>query len=246
MNANKWAVETFDLTKVYGTQTVIKPLNIKIPYGKVFGLLGTNGAGKTTLMKIISGLSLPTSGTFTIYGKKAFPRTSEIKKIVGLIPQDNNLEREFTVEEALRIYARLFGVKNIASRVEEIIEQFSLEDMRKKIIRGLSGGMMRRVLIARALLPKPELLLLDEPTVGLDPDVRHSIWDIIDKLRAEGKTIIFTTHYMEEAEKLCDHIAIFKKGELVLSVTKEALQEKIGHDVKDLENLFLHLARGGK
>ena len=243
--AEHLAIETIELTKVYDHHTVIKPLNLKVPCGGVFGLLGPNGAGKTTLMKVMAGLGKPSSGKLFLFGEDATgDRSPALKRRVGLIPQENNLDREFTVEETLKVYGMLFGVENLAARVEETILRFQLQDMQKKTVRSLSGGMMRRVLIARSLMPDPELILLDEPTVGLDPDVRAVIWDIIDDLRTAGKTLIFTTHYMEEAERLCDAIAIFRAGEIVLSDTKENLQRRIGCDAQDLENLFIRLARG--
>ena len=241
----RYAIEARGIKKIYKGATVLQPLDLSIPAGGVFGLLGPNGAGKTTLMKIIAGLVRPEEGELFIFGQNAAERTTTLKRLVGLVPQDNNLEREFTVREALMMYGRLFGVEALSETVEATIARFELEDMQSKTIRSLSGGMMRRVLIARSLMPNPELLLLDEPTVGLDPDVRQGIWDIISSLSAEGKTIIFTTHYMEEAVKLCNRIAIFREGSLVVSETKEKLQQRIGNGADDLEKLFIRLSRGG-
>lgn len=241
----RYAIEARGIKKIYKGATVLQPLDLSIPAGGVFGLLGPNGAGKTTLMKIIAGLVRPEEGELFIFGQNAAERTTTLKRLVGLVPQDNNLEREFTVREALTMYGRLFGVEVLSETVEATIARFELEDMQSKTIRSLSGGMMRRVLIARSLMPNPELLLLDEPTVGLDPDVRQGIWDIISSLSAEGKTIIFTTHYMEEAVKLCNRIAIFREGSLVVSETKEKLQQRIGNGADDLEKLFIRLSRGG-
>lgn len=245
MEIGKIAVETQSLIKKYNKQTVIDNLSMKIPIGGIYGLLGPNGAGKTTLMKMIAGLVRPDAGKLFVYGHDTADRDENLKKLIGLIPQDSNMEREFTVEESLKIYGRLFRIANLEQCVEDTIEKFNLQDMRKKIIRGLSGGMMRRVLIARCLMTDPQLVLLDEPTVGLDPDVRQTIWDIIQQLRTEGRTLIFTTHYMEEAQRLCDTIAIFRRGKLVLSDSNEHLQMQIGHDVKDLEDLFIKLSREG-
>lgn len=241
----EYAIEARGLTKSYKGTTVLGPLDLSVPAGGVFGLLGPNGAGKTTLMKIVAGLVRPDEGTISIFGRDAKNRTTELKRLVGLIPQDNNLEREFTVREALTTYGRLFGLSDLRGAAEEAIARFDLGEMQDKTIRSLSGGMMRRVLIARSLLPKPELILLDEPTVGLDPDVRQDIWDIIAALAREGKTLIFTTHYMEEAVRLCDRIAIFRLGRLVVSETKESLQSRIGSGADDLEKLFIRLSRGG-
>lgn len=240
------AVEARGLTKAYDDHAVIKSLQFSVPRGGVFGLLGPNGAGKTTLMKMIAGISKPTSGSLWLFGEAAGgERSPALKRRVGLIPQDSNLEREFSVEEALKVYGMLFGVSDLKAAVERTIARFSLQEMRKKRVGTLSGGMMRRVLIARSLMPDPELILLDEPTVGLDPDVRSDIWQIIIDLRRLGKTLIFTTHYMEEAERLCDYIAILRAGEIALADTKESLQRRIGAEARDLENLFIRLAREG-
>ena len=241
----EYAIEARGLTKSYKGTTVLGPLDLSVPAGGVFGLLGPNGAGKTTLMKIVAGLVRPDEGTISIFGRDAKNRTTELKRLVGLIPQDNNLERELTVREALTTYGRLFGLSDLCGAAEEAIERFDLGEMQDKTIRSLSGGMMRRVLIARSLMPKPELILLDEPTVGLDHDVRPVIWDIIAALAREGKTQILTTHYMEEAVRLCDRIAIFRLGRLVVSETKESLQSRIGSGADDLEKLFIRLSRGG-
>ncbi len=239
------AVMAHHLGKSYQNREIIKDLTLQIPRGGIFGLLGPNGAGKTTLMKMIAGLSKPTKGCITIFGQKAEPRSVALKRRVGLIPQDSNLEREFSVEEALTVYARLFGLPNMETAVDETMERFHLHDMRHKNIRRLSGGMMRRVLIARTLMSDPELLLLDEPTVGLDVDVRQEIWQIVQALAAEGRTIVLTTHYMEEAERLCQYIAILKGGNLVVCDTvseiKEMIQKAQGN--ASLEEFLIQLAK---
>ena len=243
------AVEVTDLCKIYGGQRVIDDLTLTVPAGGIFGLLGPNGAGKTTLMKIMAGLVRPTAGKLKIFGTDASVRKPNMKCRVGLAPQDNNMERELTVEETLTVYGRMFGVSQLKRRVEETIEEFSLGDMRKKVVRSLSGGMMRRALIARTLMPKPELLLLDEPTVGLDPDVRHEIWEIIRNLSKAGKTIVLTTHYMDEAEKLCEQIAILKAGRLAFLDTPEGIERRFGGadaNGEALEMLFIQLAKEGR
>ncbi|HWR28250.1 MAG TPA: ABC transporter ATP-binding protein [Negativicutes bacterium] len=243
------AVEAARLCKIYDGKNVIDNLSLTIPVGGVFGLLGPNGAGKTTLMKIMAGLVRPTVGTLTIFGEDAVARKSDMKCKVGLAPQDNNMERELSVEETLTVYGRMFGVPQLKRRVEETIEEFSLGDMRRKVVRTLSGGMMRRALIARTLMPKPELLLLDEPTVGLDPDVRHEIWEIIRNLASAGKTIVLTTHYMDEAEKLCEKIAILKAGRLAFLDTPEGIRNRFGgvdSNGEALETLFIQLAKEGR
>jgi ABC-type multidrug transport system ATPase subunit len=222
-------------------------ISLTVAAGQVFGLLGPNGAGKTTLMKITAGLVRPTAGTVSIFGLDASVRTPQLRRLVGIVPQESNLERELTVTEALTVYGRLFGLNGLAERVEEIIAAYSLEGMRHKRVGVLSGGMMRRVLIARALMPKPQLILLDEPTVGLDPDIRQEIWQIIRELAVAGKTVLLTTHYMEEAAKLCAHIAILKTGRLALLATPAEIQRRsggTGSNEEALEALFIQLAKG--
>ena len=242
------AVTIENLVKQYNGQTVINDLTLTIPRLGIFGLLGPNGAGKTTLMKILSGLVRPTGGNLTIFGENALADRSAIKRLVGLAPQDNNMERELTVEETLQVYGRLFGVTSLRQRVEETIERFALGDMRRKLVRNLSGGMMRRALIARTLMVEPQLLLLDEPTVGLDPDVRHEIWEIVKNLAQSGKTIVLTTHYMDEAEKLCDQIAMLKDGQLAVLDTPAGIRDRFGgaDGGGALENLFIQLAKEGR
>lgn len=241
------ALSLAGVTKRYREHTLLDNICLNVAAGQIFGLLGPNGAGKTTLMKIVAGLVRPTAGTVTIYGMDAAQRTQQLRRLVGIVPQDSNLERELTVTEALTVYGRLFGLESLHERVEETIAAFSLQGMRQKRVGRLSGGMMRRVLIARALLPKPQLLLLDEPTVGLDPDVRQEIWQIIQELAASGKTMLLTTHYMEEAARLCAHIALLKAGRLALVATPEEIQQRYGSAASNeeaLEALFIQLAKG--
>lgn len=241
------ALSLAGVTKRYREHTLLDNICLSVDAGQIFGLLGPNGAGKTTLMKIVAGLVRPTAGTVTIFGIDAAQQTPQLRRLVGIVPQDSNLERELTVTEALTVYGRLFGLESLRERVEETIAAFSLQGMRQKRVGRLSGGMMRRVLIARALLPKPQLLLLDEPTVGLDPDVRQEIWQIIQDLAASGKTMLLTTHYMEEAARLCAHIALLKAGRLALVATPEEIQQRYGGSASNeeaLEALFIQLAKG--
>jgi len=244
-----YGVTLTDVTKVYEKQKVLDQLSLTVTAGEVFGLLGPNGAGKTTAMKVIAGLVHPNSGSAQIFGFDTACKSVTVKKLVGLVPQDNNLERELTVEEALRVYGRLFAIPDLKRQVEEKIEEFYLGSVRKKRVGLLSGGMARRVLIARALLPHPKLLLLDEPTVGLDPDVRNEIWEIIRRLAAEGKTVVLTTHYMEEAEKLCHRVAMLRSGRLVLLDTPEGIRNRLGTTdsaATALETVFIQLAKEGR
>lgn len=241
------ALSLSGVTKRCREHTLLDNICLNVDGGQIFGLLGPNGAGKTTLMKIVAGLVRPTAGTVSIFGIDTAQQTPQLRRLVGIVPQDSNLERELTVTEALTVYGRLFGLESLRERVEETIAAFSLQGMREKRVGRLSGGMMRRVLIARALLPKPQLLLLDEPTVGLDPDVRQEIWQIIQELAAAGKTMLLTTHYMEEAARLCAHIALLKAGRLALVATPDEIQQRYGGTASNeeaLEALFIQLAKG--
>lgn len=243
----EYVLSLCQVCKSYDQQTVIDHVSLRVAKGEIFGLLGPNGAGKTTLMKLIAGLSRPSAGSIEIASKGVAQNAINRKRYIGLVPQESNLERELTVEEALLVYARLFGVENAEQRTVEIMNAFDLMIMRKKKVNVLSGGMARRALIARALLPHPQLLLLDEPTVGLDPDVRQDIWHIIRTLAAAGKTIFMTTHYMDEAEQLCHRIALLKSGRIVATGTPETLKALATNEAGlqiTLEKAFLQLIRG--
>ncbi len=240
------ALELSNVCKVYQGKTVVDHLSLSVNSGEIFGLVGPNGAGKTTLMKMIAGLSRPASGTVRIFGRDGIREHAAIKPLLGWVPQDNNLERELTVREVLVIYARLYAVPQAKSRVQQVIDEFGLESFSDKEIGFLSGGMARRVLIARAMLPEPAMLLLDEPTVGLDPDVRQDIWLLIRRLAGEEKTIFMTTHYMDEAEQLCDRLALLKAGKIVITGTPvmfKQLADEAGDREITLEKAFLRLIR---
>lgn len=225
---------------------VVDHLSLTVNKGEVFGLVGPNGAGKTTLMKIIAGLSRPAAGRVRIFGRDGISERLSIKPLIGWVPQDNNLERELTVKEALLLYARLYNLSRVKLRVEQVMTEFNLEKMQDISIGVLSGGMARRVLIARAVLPEPSMLLLDEPTVGLDPDVRQDIWQLIRRLASEEKTIFMTTHYMDEADQLCHRLALLKAGRVIAAGTpamiKELADETDGAPFT-LEKAFLRLIR---
>lgn len=240
------ALELNRICKYYQDKTVVDHLSLTVNSGEIFGLVGPNGAGKTTLMKIIAGLSRPAAGTVRVFGRDAGREHADIKPLIGWVPQDNNLERELTVEEALSLYARLYAVPESKMRVRQVMAAFNLEEFGKKEIGVLSGGMARRVLIARAVLPEPAMLLLDEPTVGLDPDVRQDIWQLIRRLASDEKTIFMTTHYMDEAEQLCDRLALLKAGRVVASGTPvmlKQLADEAGDREITLEKAFLRLIR---
>lgn len=230
------------INKKIKDKVILKDITFSLNEGEILGLLGPNGAGKTTMMKIISGLSLANSGKIEILGFDANKERNKIKSQIGFVMQDNNMEREFSVKEALVYYARLYKVKNYKRAVEDMISQFEMNDWQDRKIDNLSGGMARKAMIARALLVKPKILLLDEPSVGLDPDVRYDIWQEIKKLKKMGISVIITTHYMEEADYLCDKIAILKQGVLLALDEVEKIKQIMRKDAeKDitLEKAFL-------
>lgn len=227
------------VSKVYDKRLVLREVSLEVFPGEVVGLLGPNGAGKTTLMKILSGLTKPVSGQVTLNGWDLSERRQEAHSRIGLIPQENNLERDLTVREALRCYGWLFGVQNIEEKIGVLAEKLEFTEMLNTLSAKLSGGYARRVLIARALLPDPDILLLDEPSVGLDPDVRHQLWDIIRTLKKQKKAVLLTTHYMEEAEALCDRVYFLQKGKVAWHGDPSSLSQ----EDKGLEDLFLEIVR---
>lgn len=235
-------LEIINVKKSYQDKEVLKDVSMNVSKGEVIGLLGPNGAGKSTLMKIISGLAKLNGGQILLNGNPISEGGATIKKRIGVIPQENNLERELNVREALYCYSLLFGVENFEERLEQIGKIIDLSSVWDKTVRQLSGGYARRVMIARALLPDPDLLLLDEPSVGLDPDARSQLWALIRQVASEGKGILITTHYMEEAAQLCDRIYFLNHGVVAWQGTPKQLQD----DNTTLENLFLNLAREGR
>ena len=205
------------LCKNYGSTPVVRDLDLAILSGTCYGLLGPNGAGKTTTLRMLLGLSPPTSGTLKVFDRDITAHPREIRARTGVVPQADNLDPDFTVAENLRVYAQYFrlGGPEIEQRIDRLLKMVELENQRHMRIPKLSGGMKRRLTIARALINEPELLVLDEPTTGLDPQARHMIWALVHRLKRSGKTILLTTHYMEEAERLCDNIGIIDNGRLL-------------------------------
>lgn len=201
----------------------LKGIDLSIPRGSVFGLLGPNGAGKSTLINILAGLVLKTSGRVSIWGfdQDANPRQSRAS--IGVMPQELNLDPFFTPRGALEVQAGLYGVPKSERRSDEILRMIGLEDKAEAYARTLSGGMRRRLLLGKALVHRPHILVLDEPTAGVDIELRQMLWDNIRKLNAQGMTIILTTHYLEEAEEMCDEIAIINQGEVVARDTTSNL-----------------------
>lgn len=209
------------INKSYGTVHAVKNLSFTVPKSICFGLLGPNGAGKTTMMKMIYGVNnrnyIP-EGKLSVFGYDPQTNALAIKFISGVVPQDNNLDDELNVEQNLQVFAKFYNLPDDQAkrRINELLEFMELTDKNKARLRELSGGMKRRLIIARALLNNPQLLILDEPTTGLDPQVRLLIWEKLRNLRKNGMTILLTTHYMEEAFQICDRIIIMNKGEKII------------------------------
>ncbi|KAA3629257.1 MAG: ATP-binding cassette domain-containing protein [Proteobacteria bacterium] len=205
------------LTKRFGASEVVRGIDFDVRQGSCFGLLGPNGAGKTTTLRMILGISDPSGGHLSVFGEPVPGAGRAVRARMGVVPQIDNLDPDFTVVENLRIYASYFRLSGSAleRRIDELIKFVELTEKRDVRIETLSGGMKRRLSIARALVNDPDLLILDEPTTGLDPQVRHMIWGRLRELKKAGKTLLLTTHYMEEAERLCDELIIMDKGSIL-------------------------------
>ena len=215
------------LTKTYGGTDVVRGLDLDVQRGQCFGLLGPNGAGKTTTLRLLLGLIEPDAGSIELAGIAVPQRAREARMKIGVVPQMDNLDPDFSVRENLLAYGRYFGMSKtaVAARVPELLEFAGLASKGDAQISQLSGGMKRRLTLARALVHDPDILFLDEPTTGLDPQARHLIWQGLRRLIAEGKTIVLTTHFMDEAERLTDRLAILDHGRVVVEGAPRALIE---------------------
>ncbi|MBF0507307.1 MAG: ATP-binding cassette domain-containing protein [Deltaproteobacteria bacterium] len=229
-------IEVINLCKSYGKIKAVDDLSFTINQGEIFGLLGPNGAGKTTTIKMLTTLTKPDSGRCIINGIDVVDQPLEIKRNIGAVPQENNLERELTAYENLLIYGMLHNVAEMKEKIDEALKVVDLWDRRDSIVTGFSGGMQRRLLLARALLPEPPVLFLDEPSIGLDPQIRRQMWDIIRKTKIDGRTVIITTHYIEEAAALCDTVGILSKGRLIALDTPQNLKTTVGEYVVEFLN----------
>ena len=221
-------IEAAHLVKTYATTNAVDDLSFEVAPGESFGLLGPNGAGKSTTMRMVGAVSTRTSGSLTILGMDPNEHGPEIRAQLGVVPQQDNLDTELRVRENLLVYGRYFGIPRavVAKRADELLEFAQLSDRAKAKVDDLSGGMKRRLTIARALVNDPRILLLDEPTTGLDPQARHILWDRLFRLKEQGTTLLLTTHYMDEAEQLCDRLVVVDKGRIMaegspLSLIKE-------------------------
>jgi ABC-2 type transport system ATP-binding protein len=221
-------IEIIDVSKVFGEFTAVDNVNLKIESGEFLGLLGPNGAGKTTLIKLLTGLLKPTSGAIYIDGEKMSRSNMEIKKRIGVVPQYTNLDKELTVYENLIFAAKLFKIKGYKDKIEELLTFIELEEHKNKKAMNLSGGMQRRLMIAKALINDPDIIFLDEPTVGIDLNGRRKIWDILKGMKAIGKTVLLTTHYIEEADYLCNQVCLINNGKVFKKETPEKLKDDLG------------------
>jgi lipooligosaccharide transport system ATP-binding protein len=203
--------------KSYGRREVVCGIDLELHAGECFGLLGPNGAGKTTTLRLALGLSEPDSGSISLLGHPIPRNASEARLRVGVLPQMDNLDPDFTVFENLLVYGRYFGIPDaeISSRIPQLLQFAGLEGRAESRIQALSGGMKRRLSLARSLINDPDLIVLDEPTTGLDPQARHLIWERLKQLAAQGKTILLTTHFMDEAERLCHRVAVMDNGRII-------------------------------
>ncbi len=229
----EFALEIRDLKKTYNSTVALKGIDLTIEQGEFYGFLGPNGAGKTTTINIVTGLTNKTSGSVSVFGVDVVSDYRKARRLVGLSPQEPNLDFFFPADTVLNLQGGYFGMnaRERKERTEELLEYFGLTEHRKKPFRKLSGGLKRRLLIARAMMHKPKLLILDEPTAGVDVELRRKIWNSMTELKENGTTILLTTHYIEEAEELCDKIAIINNGEIIRDAEKNELMKEIQYQV---------------
>ena len=218
-------VEARGLVKRFGTFTAVDGIDVAVEPGEAFGFLGPNGAGKSSTMRMIGCVSPPSDGRLEVLGMDVHTRGREIRARLGVVPQQDNLDEELSVRENLQVYGRYFGLPRgvVRERAEQLLQFVQLADRADDRVEPLSGGMKRRLTIARALVNEPDLLLLDEPTTGLDPQARHVVWERLYRLKASGVTLILTTHYMDEAEQLCDRLVVMDQGRIVAEGSPRAL-----------------------
>jgi lipooligosaccharide transport system ATP-binding protein len=225
------------LEKKFGDFVAVDKIDFEVREGESFGFLGPNGAGKTSTMRMIGAVSPITSGTLSVLGLDPMEDGPQLRSRLGVVPQENNLDEELSVEDNLLMYGRYFDLDRttIKERIDELLEFVQLEDKRSSKVAALSGGMKRRAIIARGLINDPEVYILDEPTTGLDPQARHVLWDRLYRLKQQGVTLIITTHYMDEAEQLCDRLVVMDKGEIVAEGSpRELIETYTPRDVVEL------------
>jgi len=232
------AIKTVDLSKTYAgsgrmpPKEALKGVSLTIPQGSFFGLLGPNGAGKSTLINILAGLVNKTAGDAKVWGYDIEDEMREARRSIGVVPQELNIDPFFSPRELLDVQAGLYGVPKAERKTDDILKQVGLLDKADAYARSLSGGMRRRLLVAKAMVHQPPILVLDEPTAGVDVELRHQLWESVKALNEAGTTVLLTTHYLEEAEQLCDRIAIINHGRLIACDTTAALLQRL--DIKEL------------
>ena len=234
------ALRVEKLKKTYSTGVLaLDGVSLEVGAGKFFGLLGPNGAGKTTLINSIVSLARPDSGSVEVFGRDAYEEFREARRMIGVSPQEINLDKFLTVEETMLFHAGYYGVpkEKARERAGELLERFALTEKRKQRVNTLSGGMKRRVLFARALMHDPKVLFLDEPTAGVDVELRYKLWGYIRELNHGGLTILLTTHYLEEAEALCEEVALINGGKIAAQGTSAELKERYGS--ASIEEVYL-------
>lgn len=232
------ALSAVQLVKKYNGIPAVKGITLEINEGECFGILGPNGAGKSTFLKMIYGQILPTSGDLYVLGMNTKTQLTEIKSRIGVVPQEDGLDTDFSAVENLKLFSTYFKMDSSSAeaRAEHLLHEMKLSEQQHQHVETLSGGMKRRLAVARSLLHEPQMLILDEPTTGLDPQARLWIWNYFEKLKTQKKTIVLTTHYMEEAERLCDRIAIVDHGTVLdIGTAKELVQKYIGVEVIELD-----------
>ncbi|TEU13255.1 MAG: ATP-binding cassette domain-containing protein, partial [Hadesarchaea archaeon] len=223
-------VETHDLTKVFNGRNAVDSLDLEIEEGEFFGLLGPNGAGKSTTVAMLSTILRPTRGTVTIAGYDIKRQAKEIRRLIGVVPQEFGLYDELTAAENLAYFGKLHGVEGgkLKVRIEELLRLVQLQDRANDLVKTFSGGMKHRLNLVMGLIHEPKLLFLDEPTTGLDPQARLAVWELIKRFQSEGVTILLTTHYMEEADYLCERVAIMDRGKVIALDSPARLKRSIG------------------
>jgi ABC-2 type transport system ATP-binding protein len=233
-------IEAKDLVKIYGKKEVVSNVDLTVEKGETFGLLGPNGAGKSTTISMLVGLIKPTSGSIKIKGMDALKKSRDVRRCIGLVPQDIALYPTLSAEDNLRFWGKMYGVRGnrLKKRVDEVLQIVNLEERRKERVETYSGGMKRRINIAAALLHEPEIIIMDEPTVGIDPQSRNHILETVKTLNNQGTTIIYTSHYMEEVNFLCNKVAIMDGGKVIAFDEIE----KLKRSVVDAERIMLKLS----
>ena len=230
-------IQAAGLTKRFGNFTAVDGIDFAVVPGETFGFLGPNGAGKSSTMRMIGAVSPRSGGELRVFGVDPVEGGPEIRARLGVVPQDDNLDTELTVFENLLVYGRYFGLPSplIRERADELLDFMQLTERRKHRVEPLSGGMKRRLTIARALINAPDLMLLDEPTTGLDPQARHAVWDRLYRLKQRGVTLVLTTHYMDEAEQLCDRLVVMDRGRIVAEGSpRELITRYVEREVVEL------------